>query len=452
MRDLGKLGRVACATLAIVVAAACGSSSSTSTSQHIGGSVSVWAEWTSTEQANFLAALQPFESATGVTVNYAGKGSNMDTVLTSAVTGGAPPDVGLVPDPKTLNTLATQGAAKDLTSILGNLSSNFGTAWNTLASVNGKLYGVWFKGANKNMIWYNPAEFTAAGISTPPATWEQLITDAGQLQASGVAPLSLCTDVGWPVADFWQNVYLKTAGADSYNKLATHDLKWTDSTVTTAFTTFGQLVGQQQFLAGGLQGSLANLYPGCVDKVFPKSGNPSAAMVFEGDFVPSEITGNSANYNPGTTGTGGAACTTDPTKTPCYDFFNFPAPSADSANSGAVQGAGDVALMLKDTPQAEALMKFLAGPDGAAIWAAKGGFASPNNKVPTSAYPNPVSQRSAQALVNATGFVFSLDDLQGSWEPSMWKDLIAFVKDPSSGSISSIETTMDQQATAGLGH
>ena len=34
-------------------------------------------------------------------------------------------------------------------------------------------------------------------------------------------------------------------------------------------------------------------------------------------------------------------------------------------------------MMLKDTPQTEALIKYLAGPDGAAIWAHLGGFASP---------------------------------------------------------------------------
>ena len=146
------------------------------------------------------------------------------------------------------------------------------------------------------------------------------------------------------------------------------------------------------------------------------------------------------------------ACTADPSKTPCYNFFDFPAPSADSANKSAIQGAGDVAVMLKDTPQSEALIKYLAGPDGAAIWAHLGGFASPNNKVPASAYPDPVSKGIAQALVGASGFVFSLDDLQGTWEKNMWQDLLDFVKNPSSSSISSIQATMDQQATAGLGH
>jgi alpha-glucoside transport system substrate-binding protein len=461
MGSRNTVGKVAVVAIAMLsTATACGSTSpsprasaSSSSSSKIGGSVTLWAEWTAQEQQDFEAALAPFEAQTGITVNYQGKGSNMDTVLTAAVSGGSPPDVALVPDPGTLDALAKTGALKDLTAILGNLTSNFGSAWNTLASYNGKQYGVWFKGANKNTIWYNPALFTQAGISSPPTSWEQLISDAQQLQAAGITPFSLCTDVGWPVADMWQNIYLKTAGAADYNKLAAHSIKWTDPTVTTAFTTMAQLVGQRQFLLGGLTGSLSNAYPTCVDKVFPKPpAQPKAAMVIEADFVVNEIVGNSANYTPGTTGAGGAACTADASKTPCYNFFAFPAPAADSANATAIQGAGDVALLLNQTPQAVALIKYLAGAEPGTVWAHLGGFASPNNQVKTSAYPDPVTQADAQALVNASSFVFSLDDLQGSWEPKMWADLIQFLQSPTSSNVSTIEATMDTQASSALGH
>ncbi len=460
MTQVSTLGRLAVVTAGVLgIATACGSStpspssSSSSSGAKIGGSVLVWGDSTAQEQKNFLAALQPFTTQTGITVTYQGKGNNMDVALNAAVAGGNPPDVALVPDPGTLQSLAKQGKLKDLTSILGGLTSNFGAAWNALATYNGKQYGVWFKGANKNTVWYNPALFTQAGITTPPTTWEQLVTDAGQLQAAGITPISLCTDVGWPVADMWQNVYLKTAGADNYNKLATHAIRWTDPTVTTAFTTMAKLVGNTSYLLGGLNGALSNGYPACVDKVFPKPpAKPQAAMVFEGDFVVSEITGNSSNYAAGTTGAGGAACSVDTTKTPCYDFFAFPAPAADSANNTAVQGAGDVAMLLNQTPQATALIKYLAGPEGGQIEANLGGFATPNKQVPQSAYPDPVAQADAQALVNASSFVFSLDDLQGSWEPHMWADLLDFLKNPSSSSISTIESTMDTQATAALGH
>src|SRR5207302_10528459 len=114
--------------------AACGGSTKTTTvvagaSQHIGVSVSIWAVWTWAEQGQFQAVLQPFENQTGITVNYAGKGSNMDTVLEAAVKGGAPPDVALVPDPGTLRTLAQQGSLKPLSPVIGNLASDFGPAW-----------------------------------------------------------------------------------------------------------------------------------------------------------------------------------------------------------------------------------------------------------------------------------------------------------------------------------
>src|ERR1700730_10582078 len=212
-----RLGRVFSVAVLASLLAACGSSTASTSTAQVGGSVSLWAEWSSGEQASFTAALSPFQTQTGTTVNYASKGSNIDTVLEAAVSGGAPPDVALIPDPGTLQTLAKQGSIKELTSIVGSLSSNYVSSWNTLASYNGKLYGVWFKGANKNTIWYNPAEFAAASISKPPTTWEELIQDAATLKAAGLAPVSLCTDVGWPVADFWQNIYLKTAGADKYN-------------------------------------------------------------------------------------------------------------------------------------------------------------------------------------------------------------------------------------------
>ena len=148
--------------------------------------MSVWAEWTGAEQAQFEKVLQPFEKQTGVTVNYAGKGSGtMDTALEAAVKGGAPPDVALVPDPGTLKTLAQQHAIKPLGPVIGIGVKDYGSAWNSLATVNGKLYGVWFKGANKNTVFYNPALFAAAGIKKTPTTWEAMLKDAAALEPPG---------------------------------------------------------------------------------------------------------------------------------------------------------------------------------------------------------------------------------------------------------------------------
>ena len=452
-------GLVAGAGMLVAVAAvtASGAGVAAAANAHaakIGGSVSMWAEWTGAEQTQIEKVLSPFEKSTGITVNYAGKGSGtMDTALEAAVKGGAPPDVALVPDPGTLDTLAGEHAIKPLGSVIGSEEKNYSSAWNNLATVKGKLYGVWFKGANKNTVYYNPAVFHAAGIKGTPTTWQGMLADASALRASGATPISLCTDVGWPVADLWQNLYLKINGAKDYNALALHHISWLSPTVTKTFDVMNQLMAQPSDLLGGTQGALSETYPECVDKVFPRAGSqPQAAMVIEADFVTTEILANSTKYFAGTSGKGGAKCTASVSQTPCYDTFPFPAPAGDQGNDTAIQGAGDVAMLLNSTPQAKALIKYLASPDSAAIWAKLGGFASPNNKVPLSDYPDTVSRADAKQLVDAKAFVFSLDDLQGSWEKDLWTDMLADVKNPTSAEVKSLEHTMQHSATVALGH
>ena len=167
---------------------------------------------------------------------------------------------------------------------------------------------------------------------------------------------------------------------------------------------------------------------------------------------PARCSANEPNATPGTKAAGGKACTADPTLTPCYDFFPFPAPSGDQANANALQGSGDVAVLLRLTPQAKAFIKYLASPEPAEIWSHLGGFASPNKDVPLSSYPDAVTQADASELAHATSFVLSLDDMQTGWEPDLWADMLNFVKNPSSSNIRSIEATMQKQATEAMGH
>jgi len=75
--------------------------------------------------------------------------------------------------------------------LLANISSNV-TSWSNKSDVvsgmlandtqSGNVYAVpWFGGVRG--VWYRTSQFTAAGISSPPTTWAQLITDAQKVQA-----------------------------------------------------------------------------------------------------------------------------------------------------------------------------------------------------------------------------------------------------------------------------
>jgi hypothetical protein len=153
-------------------------------------------------------------------------------------------------------------------------------------------------------------------------------------------------------------------------------------------------------------------FPDSVTNVF--SSPPKAAMIFEGDFVPGVVAGQSK-----------AKPRTD------YNVFSFPA--VDGKGGDYVVGGGDVVVMFKDNPASQAIIKCLATPAAAEIWAKKGGYSSPNKNVPGSAYPDAITRATATALAHASTFRFDMSDLAPAafGGDAEFADLQAFLKNPS---------------------
>ncbi|MBJ7609169.1 MAG: extracellular solute-binding protein [Candidatus Dormibacteraeota bacterium] len=430
-------------TAAVLTLSACGSSSTSSSSpagggtpQAIGGNVSVWAVWSGTEQKDFQAVLADFNTKTGVTGQFQSKGDQLPTVLGTAIAGGAPPDVAILPQPGLLHDLVKKNALKPIDSVVGDiLTSQYAPVWKNLATDSGKTYGVYFKTANKSTVWYNVKSFTDAGITKPPATFDQLLTDMSTLQQSGVTPFAMCGGSGWTLTDWFENVYLRVAGVDKYNQLAAHTIPWTDPTVTTTFQTLSKIFGTDANMVGGKAGAVSTPFPDCVSQAF--GSTPKAAMLYEADFVAGVI----PTVNSGlAAGTG-------------FNFFPFPSINGSPA---AVSAGGDVAVMLKDTPQSEALMKYLASPDAGSIWAHLGGFTSPNKQVNQSVYPDDISRAAAKALVDAgNNAVFDMSDqapaaFGGTAGSGEWADLQNWVRNTSD--IAGTEAKLEADAVAAYGH
>ena len=280
--------------------------------------------------------------------------------------------------------------------------------------MNGHVYGLVFKGANKSTVWYNVPAFKDAGV-TPPSDWTQLIQDAKTLKASGVKAYSIGADVGWPLTDLFENIYLRTAGGDMYDKLTAHTIPWTDPSVTTALEAMAQVYGDTGNIVGGTSGALQTDFPTSVTNVY--TDPPKGAMIFEGDFVQGEIL-SSTKAKPGTG----------------FDFFPFPA--VNGAGKGFVVGAGDTIIMFKDDAATQAFVEYLATPQAAEVWAKRGGFSSPNKNVPETAYSDPIARRAAVELANAPTFRFDMSDLSpaafgGTVGQGEWKIMTDFLRNPS---------------------
>lgn len=383
-----------------------------------GQTVTVAGVWTGTEQKNFQKVLDAFTEKTGAKTEFVSTGDNVSTVVGSKIEGGNAPDVVMVPQVGVLKQFAQKGWLKPLSKTTQrSVNANFAPVWKNYGSVDGTLYGLYFKAAHKSTVWYSPEALEQAGVEAPK-TYDDLLKAGHTVSDSGLAAFSVAGQDGWTLTDWFENIYLSQAGPEKYDALAAHKLKWTDASVVDALTTLGKLFKDEQLIAGGQKEALNTDFPGSVEKVFgPK---PEAAMVYEGDFVAGvakdqfgKTIGEDANF--------------------------FPFPAVGGGKAPVVSG-GDAAVVLKDGKNQKAgmaLLEYLATPEAAAVWAEAGGFLSPNKNVDPAAYGDDVTRATAESLVAAGDSVrFDMSDqapaaFGGTKGAGEWKLLQDFLRDPS---------------------
>jgi ABC-type glycerol-3-phosphate transport system substrate-binding protein len=394
--------------------------------EDVSGSVSVLGIWAGQEQQSFQAVIDSFEQAyPNVSVSYKSAGDNLPTVLQTAVQGGNPPDVAFIAQPGTIQGFVNDGKLQPIDFAKDAVVENFGQSVADTGSFDGKLYGLLFKSANKSLGWYNTQTFDDAGVE-PPTTWDELSQTADTIKASGVTPYSIAGADGWTLTDLFENIYLRTAGPEKYDQLATHQIKWTDPSVTAALEQMKVVTGDPSLIAGGYRGALQTDFPRSVAQLF--TDPPKAAMTFEGDFV----SGNIANE----------------TKAAEGDFNVFTFPSIDSSPP-VVVGGGDLAALFKDSPAGQAFISYLATPEAAQAWAERGGFISANKNLDPSVYPDDITRQVATDLADAETFRFDMSDLAppafgGTPGQGEWKILQDFLQN---GNVQATASQLEQAAS-----
>ena len=393
------------------MASACAPASSGTASVR-GQRIEVMAVWDGAEAARFGRVIAGFEAATGASVSYTPEPSGVPAALEARVASGSPPDVAFLPQPGALRQYAAQGRLIPVdTATAALVGANYGSVWRDLGSYENRLYGVWFKAADKSLVWYRVAAFEQAGV-VPPATVDRMMTLARTFSASGLAAFAVGGSDRWTLTDWFENLYLDVAGPRGYDLLAAHRRPWTDPSVKTTLALMESALAPD-LVAGGSEGALSTTFRQSVDEVF--GARPTAAMTSEGDFVAGLVSSDTS-----------AVLGVD------ADVFPFP---SLGASPGGVVGGGDVAVMLRRSPAADAFLRYLATPEAAARWASQGGFISPNVNLDPSVYPDPITRFEARSLLDAgDSFRFDLSDLQppafGSTRTAgMQGELAAFLVD-----------------------
>ena len=414
--------------VAIVVAAAGCNTAPTPNA----GSVKILAGWFGQDQATFLDVLKPFESSTGIRVDYEAT-RDLDQSLTARAASGDLPDVSSAPGPTTVSALIKQSKLLPLDDKIdvNALRQNYPQTWIDLGTIQGKTYQLFAWVDLKGLVWYSPKSFQANGYNVP-RSWDDLLALQDTIKTGGAAPWCIALDTGsasgWPGTDWLKEIVLAQAGPAVYDGWVAGKQKWTSPEIKASFQTWGTILGPKDGnVYGGAQLMKATSVVDGGTHMFDSP--PKCYMHNQASFITSLFTSSNPNLQPIT------------------DFNFFPLPDINSQFTGTHVVEGDSFVMTRDTPQARKLLTYLSTGPAQAIWVAHGGKISPSLNVRFDLYKDPLARQLAQIVGETKIARFdATDQMPASMRAAAYKAVLDFVVDQSK--LDTILKTLDQVQTA----
>src|SRR5664280_1717767 len=226
------------------------------------------------------------------------------------------------------------GMLKDITSDISSWKDTINPGALSIYAYKGKQYGVpWDMGMIG--VWYNKALFTKAGISAPPATWADFLTDVSKLKAAGIVPLAIAGKDMWPSMHLWTYLALRSGGSDALTQMVQSGNWNTDAC---------KAAGAEVVKLNALDPYQAGFKGATYDNEAAAVGNAKAAMEVMGQWAPSTQIADSTSKK----GIGA-------------DLGWFPFPTYDGGKGAATDGVGGgngIAVGKNASPAALDFLKF----------------------------------------------------------------------------------------------
>lgn len=393
----------------------------------IGGTLTLWTAWGGKELTTFQNVLKPFKDRTGIDVKITTvRDANQLAINVDA--GTTLPDIAGAPTADKIVPWAQQGVMKALEDYLDMAAYTADTfpglinGGTEIGVVDGKHYMLFVKTQVKNLLWYNAKVFTG----TAPKTWDEVlaIKPPGNAKLFCVA-IESGADSGWPATDNIEGILMRQSGDQVYNNWWAGKHKWSSPEVTQAFQTFGQMVSPAN-VYGGPNTVLTTNFGRAAKPMF--ANPPGCLFNDQATFMTNFFLEDYPNLKP-------------------VEDFNFvPPPSYNSQFDGNIEFFFDSFVMYNDTPQARALMNYLATAEAQQIFVDAGGTLAANKKV--TKFPDPVFQRASEVVSGATKLlVDGSDNMPAEMRTAFYKGILDFTKDQSK--LNSILANLDQvQASA----
>jgi len=358
--------------------------------------VNVMHGWPGEQAPAFEKIVEAFEAENpdiDVVIEIVGR--DRPAILATRLAAGNPPDLTPHPWVGTMRQWADAGQIVDLTGLVD--TSDINPALVPIGEYDGGLYGLFIFPNVKSLMWYNPKDFAAMGYEVPN-TWYEFLALNEQILADGGVPLSIGIESGaasgWPGTDWIEDIILRTAGADVYDQWVNHEIPWTDPRIKLAFETFGNLF-DSGYVLGGPLGALTTNFGDAADPLFLDP--PAAYMHHQATF----ITGFFNDHFDGLVGGED------------YDIFPLPTISPQATPDGSIPllVSGDVVTVFNNRPEVIAFAQFLTSETAATIWSNELGELSAYVNADPAGFPNPITRKAQEMLLNASVSRFDGSDL-----------------------------------------
>jgi alpha-glucoside transport system substrate-binding protein len=367
---------VAAAAVALLTSGCLSASPSDSTSTGAASgpgksSVEIMYGFGDAQEVAFQKDLNTFAKANGFTIKFTKAGS-WDTEIRARVAGNSAPDVGLFPQPGLMCDLAAQNKVLPYDDAVVQTDSQTLVPGFVGAGTcpDGKVYGLPAAVSVKSLLWYDKPAFEAAGY-TVPTTLDELTTLTDKIRSQSKTPWCIAAEsgqaTGWPITDWIEDLVLRVAGPDNYDKWVKGELKFDSPEIKPAFDYFQKIAFTNGNVLGGTKAIVATNFQTGGNALFKQ---PPGCYLFK-----------QATFIAGKGGFPDAVLAKLDTEVGVAAF-----PAKEAGNNPVLAG-GDLAAAFNNDANTLKLRNFIASKENG-IEVGKAGYFSPHTSFDVSLYPN----------------------------------------------------------------
>ena len=210
--------------------------------------VEVMSWWTGPGEADGLSAMVALLKSQHPEITFSnsavagGSGVNAKAVLATRLSSNNPPDSFQRHAGKEISTDIKNGDVEDLGYLYdkNGWRNSFPKGLLDAISDNGKIYSVPVNIHRSNLLWFMPATLSSLGISGPPKTWDEFLTQAALIKSKGKTAISV--GPAWTQKHLLENVLLGELGPDKYTGLWNGTTDWSSPDVVAALQKFTKIL------------------------------------------------------------------------------------------------------------------------------------------------------------------------------------------------------------------